>query len=422
MPEGIGADELTTRTLPTWLTVIVVVLVLQTVSATLGRLVPIAGPAFTAEFGWNESWVGYLTAASIVGALLALTAGIGVMRRIGSVRALQWSLLIGAGGLLLYLVPSIGLALIASACVGLGTGTANPAGSEVLTRLTPPAHRNLVFSVKQAGVPLGGVLGGLAIPPLIEAMGWRYAAVVVAVVCVAATLLTWPFQSRIDLPREQRMQQRQDNFRLSDILVPLRSLAHGDRLWRASWVGALLAIPQAAWVTFVVTYFVVALGQSLSTAGLVFAVMQVTSMLGRVTLGWIADHVASSTRTLAIASLGSAVSTILLAFSTPDWPLWAFVLLAAFAGIAVSGWNGVQIAEVSRRSPPELIGETAAGSVILIFMANMLTPVAFAAFVAFTGRYDVAFLVSGGFSLICLPLLWGMGPKKHGPGSEQPKP
>ena len=51
-------------------------------------------------------------------------------------------------------------------------------------------------------------------------------------------------------------------------------------------------------------------------------------------------------------------------------------------GIAVSGWNGVQIAEVARRSPPELIGETAAGSVILIFMANMLTPVAFAAFVA----------------------------------------
>ena len=68
----------------------------------------------------------------------------------------------------------------------------------------------------------------------------------------------------------------------------------------------------------------------------------------------------------------------------------------------------MQIAEVARRSPPELIGETAAGSVILIFMANMLTPVAFAAFVAFTGRYDLAFLASGIFSLACLPLLWGI--------------
>ena len=118
--------------------------------------------------------------------------------------------------------------------------------------------------------------------------------------------------------------------------------------------------------------------------------------------------------TLAIASIGSAVSTILLGFSTSAWPLWSFVVLAAFAGIAVSGWNGVQIAEVARRSPPELIGETAAGSVILIFMANMLTPVAFAAFVAITGRYDLAFLACGAFSLVCLPLLYGMGPKNEG--------
>src|ERR1041384_1982581 len=107
-----------TRSPPSWIAVIAVVLVLQTVSATLGRLVPVAGPAFTAEFGWNESWVGCLAAATL-GALFALTAGIGVMRRIGGVRALQWSLLIGSATLLLYLVPSIGLALFASACVGL---------------------------------------------------------------------------------------------------------------------------------------------------------------------------------------------------------------------------------------------------------------------------------------------------------------
>jgi hypothetical protein len=63
---------------------------------------------------------------------------------------------------------------------------------------------------------------------------------------------------------------------------------------------------------------------------------------------------------------------------------------------------------VARRSPPELVGETAAGSVILIFTANMLTPVAFAAFVAVTGRYDVAFVISAAFGVICLPLLYGL--------------
>src|SRR5690606_1609254 len=136
------------------------------------------------------------------------------------------------------------------------------------------------------------------LPPLIETMGWRLAAVVVALACIAAILLTWPFQRRIDLPPEQRAQRRLISFRLTDILVPLRSLSHGERLWRASWVGALLAIAQAGWVTFMVTYLVVVVGQSLSTAGLIFAVMQTSSMFGRVCLGWIADRMASGSATL----------------------------------------------------------------------------------------------------------------------------
>jgi hypothetical protein len=41
----------------------------------------------------------------------------------------------------------------------------------------------------------------------------------------------------------------------------------------------------------------------------------------------------------------------------------------------------------------------------------MLAPVAFAAFVAATGRFDVAFIIAGACSLVCLPLLWGIDGK-----------
>jgi MFS family permease len=213
------------------------------------------------------------------------------------------------------------------------------------------------------------------------------------------------------------------SFRLTDIVLPLRSLSSAPTLWRASWVGCLLAIAQACCVTFGVTYLVVALGMSLSVAGLVFAVMQATSVIGRMSLGWLADHAVSSTTTLAIAAVGSAASTIAFGFAAPDWPVWAFVLLAAVAGFSVSGWNGVQIAEVARRSPPELIPECAAGSVILVFMSNMLAPIAFAACVALTNRYDYAFIAAGAFSLICLPLLYGIDRAREESGPKPgPKP
>jgi hypothetical protein len=44
----------------------------------------------------------------------------------------------------------------------------------------------------------------------------------------------------------------------------------------------------------------------------------------------------------------------------------------------------------------------------MIFLSNMLTPVAFAVFIAATNRYDLAFLISGAFSLICVPILYGI--------------
>jgi MFS family permease len=394
--------------LPTWIVAILVIVVLQTVTATLSRVVPVISPAFMAEFGWDESWVGYLAAASVIGSLFVLTAGIGALHRLGGVRALQLALMLGAACLIAYMAPWLAVALAASVLIGLSNGAANPAGSEVLQRFTPPAHRNFVFSIKQAGVPLGGVMAGLAVPPLVEAAGWRAALVAFAAAAFAATALTWPFRARIDPPRDTLVARRLVSFRLTDVLVPLRSLSSAPSLWRMSWVGCLLAFPQAVWVTFAATYLVVAHGHSLSVAGLVFAVMQALSVIGRVVMGWIADHVLSSTTTLALASLASALSTIAFGLVTPHWPVWALLLLAAVGGIAVSGWNGIQIAEVARRSPPGLVGETAAGSVILVYASNMGGPVFFAAFVALTGHFDWAFMISGALTLICLPLLYGI--------------
>ncbi|MNY70865.1 hypothetical protein D3C86_2090870 [compost metagenome] len=65
----------------------------------------------------------------------------------------------------------------------------------------------------------------------------------------------------------------------------------------------------------------------------------------------------------------------------------------------------MQIAEVARRSPPHLISETSAGSSILVNLVNMLVPTAFAAFVAFSGRYDYAFSCAGICTLLVLVFL-----------------
>lgn len=394
---------------PAWTLAIAVILILQTTSAYLTRIVPIVSPAFMKEFGWNGSGIGYLTVANTVGALFVLMIGTALIRQVGAVRALQVSLLIGAASIVLFYFPSFAVALFASFLIGLSNGTATPAGSEVLQRFTPAANRNFVFSIKQAGVPLGGVIAGLTLPPLVDALGWRMALVVSAAAAIGGTCVMWPFCARIDGPRIWASALKLDGLSsMRDLAFPVRSLSLAPGLLRIALVGALLAIAQAVWFTFTVTYLVVELGISLSVAGLVFAVMQGTSVVGRVLMGWITDRPGSAQTTLAAAAVASAVTTALLAMSTAAWPVWSLVLLAAVAGVAVASWNGVQVAEVARRSPPGLVGETASGSVILVFISHMVAPAAFAAFVAATNRYDYALLVAAGCSLLCLPLLKGI--------------
>jgi hypothetical protein len=112
--------------MPVWLIAIGVIVVLQTVTATLSRLLPVISPAFMAEFFWDETWIGYLSAASVIGSLFVLTAGIGLVRNWGGVRALQISLLVGAASLVLFNVPSLAVALLASIALGLSNGPPTP--------------------------------------------------------------------------------------------------------------------------------------------------------------------------------------------------------------------------------------------------------------------------------------------------------
>lgn len=396
-----------TKAAPGWLVPVAAIFILQTTSSFLARFIPIIAPAVSSEFGWSGSSIGYLSAANSLGGLAILVAGSALIKQVGGMRILQLSLLLGAASMALFLHSSIGLALAACFVMGLSNGAANPAGSEVLQRYSPPDKRNLIFSIKQAGVPLGGVIAGLAIPVVVLVAGWRVALFACALLIILPSMLTWRISTQLDKANTRAgwrfgMPGLQS---LHTLRVPLQSLTLNRGLLNISIVGSLFAISQTCWFTFTVVFLVDRLEFSLGKAGAVFAVMQLGGVLGRIALGWLADRLHSATATLAMAAVVSAITTVLLGISSTAWPLWSIVMLAFVAGCSAASWNGVQIAEVARRSPADLIPETAAGSSILISVVNMVVPTSFAAFVAFSGRYDYAFGAAGVCTLLVLVFL-----------------
>ncbi len=149
---------------PTWVWALLATLGMQTASAFLGRLVPTIAPVLTASTGLPEESIGYFAALSTVGSIAFLMIGHPLIRRYGPVRTLQGGLLLGGIGLVMLAGPHWSWVLLANVVLGVGYGPSAPAGSDILLRHSPAAHRTLIFSLKQAGVPMAGVLAGVLLP------------------------------------------------------------------------------------------------------------------------------------------------------------------------------------------------------------------------------------------------------------------
>ena len=75
------------------------------------------------------------------------------------------------------------------------------------------------------------------------------------------------------------------------------------------------------------------------------------------------------------------------------------------SGFAVSGWNGVNLSEVTTRVPRHLIGEASAGSIVIVMSGHIVGPSAFAVLLSLVDRFDIAFIAAGAVSIFALPLI-----------------
>ncbi|WP_342360058.1 MFS transporter [Terrarubrum flagellatum] len=377
-----------------WITPLLVTLLLQIVSAVLSRLIPFLAPVLTSEAGIPPTVIGYFAAANMIGSILFLSAGTPLLRRAGPVRTLQIGVFAGGLGVLLIAWPTAATLLAASFLCGLGYGPSPAAGGEILQRHAPPRHRALIFSIKQAGVPIGGVLGGLVLP-LLAANDWRHALYACTALAFIAILIVQPSRETIDKLRDPSQILSLSAFlSLSNLTAPLRSLARSPGILPVTGAAFCFACAQGVLFAFFTTYLVVELGFTLTAAGALFATNQIASVFGRIFLGWIVDRAGGATSTLIGLGVASAATTAAIALISPSWSPLAIAALAAVSGVTVVSWNGVILAETARLAPPDAVAQTAAGSTLLCFVGYVVSPASFAAIVQASGSYRLAFLIT----------------------------
>lgn len=380
---------------PVWVAPLLAMLAVQTTVSLLSRITPTLAPALALRVGWPAESVGFLSSLVTGGSMFVLLLAGPLQRRVGSMRMLQLGLGMGIAGTLLSALPSAAALLLGSLLIGISIGPPSSAGTDVLQRWSPPHRRNLLFSVKQAGVPLGGALAGFAMPWAAQAVGIGAAFVLAAALGVATLLATQPLRARVDADRDRSLRLRWSHFASVETLrQPLTSLSAMPALRRLGLAGACMAVGQSAWFAFLVTYLVSELGWSLAAAGALFGLMQVLSVVGRPLAGFLSDRLGDGLRVLRWLAASSAATTLAFAFCTPQWPTAAVVALAVLAGLTVASWNGIQFAEVARLARLGSLNEAMAGATLLLLGAYVVWPAVFALVLSSGGGFRLGFVLT----------------------------
>ena len=390
-----------------WLWPLIVTLLMQTVAAFLVRALPVMGPSVMRASGWPPERIGHLAGLTAAGTMWFVATGVPFLKRFGPVRTLQLGALLGAAAMLAVASARWPVMLLAAFAVGVGYGPSPPAGSDILGRYAPLGRLSLVFSIKQSGVPLGGVLAGLVLPPAIATFGWRWALALGALISIAAALVVQPLRAPLDRDHEPSQTISLGTLcSRANLQAPFTVLREASGLGRLTVTGFAFACVQGCFLTFLVTFLMEEAGFSLASAGFVFSATQMAGFLARVAMGWVADRIGSGPLTLLALAGGGFATMLAVAAIGPGWPLVAVIAVGSAAGVAATSWNGVYLAEVARLAPAARVSEATAGSTFFVFIAYFVAPIMFATAVSAVGSYRACFAVVALIPLAVIPVLW----------------
>ena len=373
-----------------WLWLAVIAMLIQQTFSYLSTLVlPIAAPAISEATGLSISLVGVYTAIMYVASTFSAGASGAFIRRYGALRISQAALVLMGLGLVFSWSGWAFVFALTALVIGSGSAVSTPASSDILGRYCPPRRAPLIFSIKQTGVPVGGMLAGALVPALIMAYGWEGAFIACGAMCLVLAFLLQPLRAEFD--RHRSPSQR---ISMWVVVVTVREVLTHPRLrelafFSVSWVGL-----QAIYGAFLFAFLADGLGYAPETAGFVFAVGNAAAIGARILWGWIASRFINARALLGWLALVMAGSSIATAYFDPGWSVIAIAAVAViYAGTAIS-WHGVLLAEIARLSPVDRIGTMTGGVLLFTSTGIMVYPLVFGAILETTGSYALGFLVA----------------------------
>jgi len=270
---------------------------------------------------------------------------------------------------------------------GLGNSLAHPASNLALTRGVPAQWQGLAFGVKQASIPLAGLLAGFAVPTIALQSTWRVAFASGAALVVPVALLL----ARSHIPRGRPPRLPRGRARgLHPVPLLVLALAFAFGSVAANSLGGFIV--ESA----------VASGVSVSTAGFLFAANNGLGIGARILYGWRADRRgAKHLHMVAMLLIVGAVGFVALSLSPGREPLlWIGSILGFVGGWSWPGLFNFAVVRAFPGAPAAATGATLAGG----YAGSTLGPIAFGLIVRHTS-FRVAWICVAAAALVGASLM-----------------
>ncbi|PZE35708.1 MFS transporter [Curtobacterium sp. MCPF17_031] len=349
--------------------------------------------------GMPLAQAGLLAAAPTAGMVLTLIAWGAVTDRIGE-------RIVIAGGLVLTTLAVAGAWLadddtvllgVAFLAAGMTSASTNAASGRVVVGWFPKERRGLAMGIRQMSQPLGVTLAAVTVPRLAEASGIRSALVLPVVLC--AVLAVVCAVGIVDPPRPSRPASGGDAGAAVGTANPYRATGF---LWRIHAVSILLVVPQFTLSTYGLVWLVT-LGWSTATAGLLVGAAQFVGAIGRILVGFWSDRVGSRVGPLRVVAVSAAaVMAVLALVDVAHLPAAAVVLVVA-TSVTVAD-NGLAYTSVAEAAGPSWSGRALGAQNTGQFIAASAVGPGIGALVGLVG-FAGSFLLVAALPVLALPLV-----------------
>lgn len=367
---------------------------MQTVATMAAYTVPALAPVIASDLGVDGALTGYFVSVvygvGIASSLLAAD----FIHRYGAVRVGQLILACALAMLLISAYGGLAALAMGAIALGIGYGAAAPVSTHLLVPRTPPRIINLVLSIRQIGVPLGGVLGALLLPPIALGIGWQNTfllqalPVVLMLVLLEAPRRRWDCQTEDGSTGAAPPGQKRGLRQLAGLL---RTSAPLRRLTLASFV---YSGTQLCFVAFTSVQLTSRAEFGLIAAGQALATYQVCGVVSRPIWGWIADTRVPARWLLVFQGFTMALAAGAAGQFGPGWPVPLVLLVCAIAGATASGYTGIAYSEFARLGGARRTEATGLGSAAM-FAGVLALPSLATVLITTSGSYGLAYGVVG---------------------------